>query len=138
MPLDSKLRSQRAQAMEKFFNELGVDAFTKSHWDLAKISSFSADEWREFITDPTVAKYIREEMEALSEAETRKMVIGISDRAKSTGTAQTLLALDKSRGNTSKKTGPMFIYMAVPLNDREVNAPNVQQLDADPFKVVKE
>lgn len=134
----SEHASKRRREMEAYFNTLGKDAFTKSHWDLAAQSSYSVDDWRAFLTDPVVAKYIREEMDALSEAETRKMVVGISDRARSTGTAQTLLALDKSRGITSKKTGPVFVYMAVPLNDREQYAPNVQQLDTDPFRVAKE
>jgi hypothetical protein len=48
------------------------------------------------------------------------------------------MALDKTRGGGGKKEGPVFIYMAVPLNNRELNAPNVQQLEEDPFRVAKE
>lgn len=139
MPLDlPHLRSGHGRAMLDFFNTLGKDAFVKSHWDLALISDFSVDDWREFLTDPTVVRYIKDEMQAMSDVEARKIVANISTNAKSTGTAQTLMALGKTQGTNNQKGGPVFIYMAVPLNEREQHAPNVQALDADPFRVQKE
>ena len=139
MPLDMPhLRSGHGRAMLDFFNALGKDAFVKSHWELAGMSTYSVDDWREFLTDPTVVRYIKEEMLATADVETRKIVSNISTNAKSTGTAQTLMALGKTQGNGGKKDGPVFIYMAVPLNEREQHAPNVQTLDTDPFRVPKE
>lgn len=138
MPLDiPNLRSGRGKAMLEYFNELGKDAFTKSHWELAGMSAFSVDEWREFLTDPAVVRYIRDEMQATAAVETRKIVANISANAKSTGTAQTLMALGKTKAGDIKKEGPVFIYMAVPLNERERHAPNAQLLDTDPFRVPK-
>ena len=139
MPLNlPHLRSGHGRAMLDFFNALGKEAFVKSHWDLAAISDYSVDDWREFLTDPAVVRYIKDEMQAVSDVETRKIVANISSNSKSTGTAQTLMALGKTQGNDSKKEGPVFIYMAVPLNEREQHAPNVQTLEADPFRVLKE
>ncbi len=139
MPLNvPSMRSKHSQAMQAFFNAYGKEVFTMSHWDLAKVSEFTADEWREFLTDPAVTKYIRDEMNALSEVESRKIIMDISKNSRSTGTAQTLMALDKSRGGSDKKDGPVFIYMYVPLNEREAHADNVKELDTDPFRVKKE
>lgn len=136
MGLDvSHMHTPKSKAMADFFNELGKDAFTKSHWDLAGMSNFSADEWRIFLTDPVVSKFIRDEINALSEVESRKIIVSVSQNAKSTGTAQTLVALDKTRGGSGKKEGPVFVYSYIPLNAREAQAPNVQALERDPFYV---
>lgn len=136
MPLTvPQLRSPRSKAMIVFFNELGKAAFTMTHWDLAAQSSFSADEWREFLTNPAVSQYIRDEINAISEIESRKIIMDVSKNSKSTGTAQTLIALDKIRGGGSQKGGPIFIYTYIPPNAREQHAQNVQQLDVDPFKI---
>lgn len=139
MPLNvPHLRSKHSKDMAEFFNAYGKGVFTMSHWDLAAVSDFSADDWREFLTDAAVSKYIRDEMNALSEVESRKIIMDISKNSKSTGTAQTLMALDKTRGVSGKKDGPVFVYMYVPLNEREAHAENVRTVESDPFRVPKE
>lgn len=139
MALDvSHMKTPKSKAMAEFFDGLGQDAFRKNHWELAAISTYSADEWRTFLTDPVVAKFTRDEINAIAEMESRKIIMDVSKNARSTGTAQTLVALDKTRGSSGKKDGPVFVYTYIPLNERELNAANVQIAEGDPFRVTKE
>lgn len=120
--------------LESFYNQLGKDAFYKSHYDLAAISPFSAGQWREFLTDPRVMDYASQELKLLKQFELNKMLQDMSKNSKSVGTAQNIQALMKSMGEAGVQDGPAIIYAYIPLNEKELQAPNVRVMTEDPFR----
>lgn len=132
--LDLQWNDDRMQGMQDAFNAIAQDALYMSHYDLAKESDYSADEWKTFITEPHVADYIMQELRILKHTELSKVLRNISGNAKSVGTAQLLSALTKALETEKTKDGPVFIYTYIPLTLNELAAPNVQILDRDPFR----
>lgn len=122
--------------MLKEFKDLGRKALTMNHYDFAEVTSVNnPQEWKEFLQIPPVSEYITEEFNAIQDSELRKLIMNISDSS-SVGKAQLINAMQKQlkENENSGKTGPVFIYCYVPLNDEEINADNVEVLDRDPFK----
>jgi hypothetical protein len=132
--LDLKWNSDNAKKMQEFFNSLGKDAFYKNHYDFAEITNFSSSQWKEFLTDPQVHDYIRQELALLSQSALQKLTRDVEKNAKSPGTAQTMQAmmklLDAERGI---KEGPVFVYCYIPLNEQEQHADNIRIRKSDPF-----
>ena len=126
------------QELSDFFSMYEPKSFFFTHYELAKLDGTPSDSpqiWKDFLTTPEVSDYINKELRLLQQAEMRKMLQDISKNAKSVGTAQNLTALLKVMDSDSgNKDGPAFIYTYVPLNSEEVHAPNVNQLDHDPFR----
>lgn len=119
----------------KTFREHCPDAFTWQHYDLAQKTTITDPQlWKEFITDPEINNWIREELSILQSAELNKMLLDISD-SHSVGQAQIISALSKltESDNNKKAKGPTYIYCYIPLNPQQEQAPNIIQLDGDPF-----
>lgn len=117
------------------YKQLGETAFPCSHYDLAKITSIDDPEiWKVFLMDAGVSEWIQEELNMLQGAELNKMLANVS-KSRSVGQAQIINALSKLKDGATQKEGPVFIYMYVPLNEEQAEAPNVVKLDKDPFIV---
>lgn len=121
--------------MEEAFLKLGKQGLTMNHYDLAEVTDFdNPNDWKIFLQNEWVAKYVKDEFNAIQDSELRKLIMNISDSS-SVGKAQLINSLQKllSDNSEDRKSGPAFIYTYVPLTDNEKHADNVEVLDHDPF-----
>ena len=94
-------------------------------FDLAEtLPTFSSDEWGEFLSDGSVAKYIEKQTNLFKAAQMRKLVAKSTENDKSVGTAQMLNAIGKTLDDDDAETHT-FIYTHVPLNAMEKHAATV-------------
>ncbi|MDD3922948.1 MAG: hypothetical protein PHY39_05380 [Endomicrobiaceae bacterium] len=115
------------------FKELGVEATTLNHYELAERTGIETPEvWKAFITDPEIASYIKQEADLLLQVELRKLSSNASE-SKSVGQAQLINALTKVSDDATTKEGPVFIYTYVPLTPQQERAENVRREDFDIF-----
>lgn len=126
-------------ALQEKFNSIGEDAVYLNHYELALATPehMTASLWRMFLTDPRVQKFLSEELTLLQQTSVLKMMKNI-DQSRSTGQAQLLNTLVQQSKDTEKKSGPIFIYSYVPLNEEECYAPNLHIEESDPFKITDE
>lgn len=113
--------------MQDAFNEI-EDALYKSHYDLAKETSYSATSWKNFLTHPKVADWLAEEMRLVAQTKLRLLLKDIDSDTKSTGLAQLINTIgNQVDGQDDKKdSGPIFVYAFIPLTTQEEHAPNVR------------
>jgi hypothetical protein len=127
--------NKKYKEMEEAFLELGKQALTMNHYDLADCTKFdNPQDWKDFLQNEYVSKYINDEFTAIQDSELRKLIMNISDSS-SVGKAQIINSLQKVLNEHAgdKKSGPAFVYMYVPLTEEEQHADNVEVLDHDPF-----
>lgn len=127
--------NNKYKKMEEEFLALGKQALTMNHYDLADVTNFdNPQDWKEFLQNEYVSKYINDEFTAIQDSELRKLIMNISDSS-SVGKAQIINSLQKVLNEHAgdKKSGPAFVYMYVPLTEEEQQADNVEVLDHDPF-----
>lgn len=127
--------TEKEMKMEEEFLGLGKQGLTMNHYDLAEATSFHDPiDWKRFLQNEYVAKYVKDEFTAIQDSELRKLIMNISDSS-SIGKAQLINALQKllSENNGDQKSGPAFIYTYIPLNEEELHADNVEVLKRDPF-----
>jgi len=127
--------TKQEQEMEQAFLSLGKQGLTMNHYDLAEVTEFNnPNDWKLFLQNEYVAKYVQDEFNAIQDSELRKLIMNISDSS-SVGKAQLINSLQKllSDNNDNQKSGPAFIYTYIPLNEQEQHADNVEVLDSDPF-----
>lgn len=120
--------------LQDYFNRHLPAVLTKNHYDLANDSGFPAAEWKYFLTEPHVADFLRTEQSLINQFEMSKLTTNISATGKSVGIAQNITALARVSGEARVKDGPFFVYMYVPLSEREQTADNIIMLEKDPFK----
>ena len=121
--------------MEEAFLSLGKQGLTMNHYDLAEVTEFNnPNDWKIFLQNEWVAKYVKDEFNAIQDSELRKLIMNISDSS-SVGKAQLINSLQKllSDNNEDRKSGPAFIYTYIPLTEEEKHADNVEVLEHDPF-----
>lgn len=119
----------------KEFSSYCPNAFTWQHYNLAENTTIDDPQlWKEFITDPEISTWIREELNLIQTAELNKLLMDISN-SHSVGQAQIISALSKltESGENKKKKGPAYVYCYIPLNQQQEQAPNVIKLEEDPF-----
>lgn len=127
--------NKKYKEMEEAFLALGKQALTMNHYDLADSTEFdNPQDWKDFLQNEYVSKYINDEFTAIQDSELRKLIMNISDSS-SVGKAQIINSLQKVLNEHAgdKKSGPAFVYMYVPLTEEEQHADNVEVLDHDPF-----
>lgn len=113
--------------LQEAWNTLDQEkAITYSHYDLAKETEFSEEEWKAFLSDGKVAKYLDNEVELYKQAQMRKLIARATTNDKSVGTAQMLNAIGKSMEDDQVESN-FFIYSHVPLTANETHAPMVRQ-----------
>lgn len=113
---------------EAFNNSDPEERLYKTHYELAKETGIDSQSWKVFLTDTRVSNFIDQEVTLIKSTTLRKMIKNADSNDKSYGAAQMLNALNKTMDTDVVKDGPTFIYMAVPLNERELGAPNVQHV----------
>ena len=126
--------------MMDIWNDLqnaGMNPLGMTHYELAKKSSYSTQEWKEFLTEPNVVDAMNEELRMLQRAKLQTLVQSLESDTKSTGVAQVITALNNNLNKEidKKASGPAIIYTFVPLNEQEQKSPNVRMLDHNPFAV---
>lgn len=102
------------------------EVITLSHYELAEQTEFSVDEWRDFLRDGRVNKYVEAEMALFKQAQMNKLIKRATTNDKSVGTAQMLNAIGKSLDDDTPET-QFFIYSHVPLTPNEAKAPLVRE-----------
>lgn len=114
------------QEMEAAFNEI-PDAFFKDHYQLSELTTYSALSWRKFLSHPKVVDWMKEEMFLVQQSRLRGLMQNLDSNSRSTGLPQLMNTLFAQTDKAKKdSTGPIFVYMYVPLNEQEMHAPNVQ------------
>lgn len=118
------------------YNKLDPEArLSMSHFDLAANTAITDTEpWIAFLKDPRVADKINEELAIYKEAQQRKLIQRATTHDKSVGTAQMINALGKAMESENTKSGTMIIYSYVPLNEKEMQAPNANKEQRDIFE----
>ena len=110
------------------FKTLGKEALSMNQYDLEAVSTqnYSAQDWADFLQEPDIRDYIKREMRVIRESSINK-IISDAGTSHSVGQAQLISALQKVADDDKEADGPVFIY--VPLNDEQMYAPNVQEVD---------
>lgn len=119
------------------FRNLGKDALSMNHYDLAENTTIDAATWKLFLQISEVAEWIASENRILQNSELQKLVKDAS-KSRSTGQAQLMMGLSKLNAETSTKTGDIFIYSYVPLSAQQEHAPNTRSEKKDIFIKRKE
>lgn len=120
-----QLTKRQYDECKRQFTELGERALYLNHYQLAAETNIrDAIVWKMFLTDPRIADYVSSEMNLIRSASINE-IIHKAPNSKSVGQAQLINALVKIDEVASNKTGPVFIYSYVPLNDEQKFAPNV-------------
>ena len=132
--------------MAIIFQSFGADAIGMNHYELTEASfgalpdeQNTAGNWRQFLSDKRVVKYITQEFEFIKQTEIKKAVKDIS-QSKSVGQAQIINALDKlieeeeDEDEKLLNTGPIFVYCYIPPNSEQIHADNVEVMTEDPFE----
>ena len=123
---------------KKQFTELGERALYLNHYQLAAETHIrDAIIWKIFLTDPRIADYISSEMNLIRNASINE-IIHKAPNSKSVGQAQLINALVKIDEAAANKTGPVFIYSYVPLNEEQKYAPNVALMPVEQIEKEEE
>ena len=116
------------------FNKIKPEeSIVMSHFDLAKQTSIKeTSAWVKFLKDPRVAQVLEEELQLYKEAQQRKLIQRATLHDRSTGTAQMINALGKTKAEDGK-SGQIFIYSYVPPNLKETKSPYLTAETKDIF-----
>lgn len=117
--------------------EGGFEPETKDPYELQRITNIRAELWKEFLIQPAVIEELELDLRLKQRAKIAMLTNSLDSTSKSTGVAQLLNTMMNSyeKNDRTEDTGPAFIYTFVPLNDQQKNAPNVQILEENVFKV---
>lgn len=111
------------------FVELGADGLYMNHYQLAQETPISdVLKWKAFLMDPRTVDYCSTEMNVIRTATINYMVSKAGD-SNSVGQSQLINALQKLDEKATHKEGPAFIYMYVPLNNEQKQAPNIRKVN---------
>lgn len=136
MNITFKPDEYKLMEMQAAYVTIGVqDAIFLSHYQLAEVTSYMADDWKDFLNHPQVRDYITEELEMYKAYQIKNMLRKADTLEKSVGAAQWMNALNKTDLGSARDGGKIFVYMYIPPNVDEANAPNVETLTFDPFKL---
>lgn len=120
--------------MLEIFKDLGPDAITLSHYDLAEQTEIrDPEQWKQFLMEPEVKRWIESEVTIMQDTELKRLVKGAA-KSKSMGQAQLINAFSKLNEKMDSKEGPIIIYSFVPLNENQKAASNINILDKNIFK----
>lgn len=124
---------ERKEELKKIFLELGPEAFTLNHYELAELTTVkNPPEWKEFLTDLDISQWIESEITIIQQTELKKLTSNVA-KSRSVGQAQLISAMNKIQESGTEKKGPAFIYCYIPLTEEQQAADNVIKLDKDPF-----
>lgn len=130
----SRLKPDDIAGMLEIFKDLGPDAITLSHYDLAEQTEIrDPEQWKQFLMEPEVKRWIESEVTIMQDTELKRLVKGAA-KSKSMGQAQLINAFSKLNEKTNSKEGPIIIYSFVPLNENQKAASNINILDKNIFK----
>jgi hypothetical protein len=125
----------KKRAMWQLFKELGIDAISKNHYELADtLTDYTIEDWKEFLLEKDVDDYIKSEVKIVQNAELNKMIQNVAG-SRSVGQAQLINTLAKINEEENIKEGPVFIYCYIPLDTHQKEVPNTQILSEDPFLI---
>lgn len=135
IPFDPDDEAQFIELQSRF-NELGEDALSYSHHELATITGIDSQAWKEFLMDTRVSDYLKHETDVMIQVKYRKAIKDLDTNSKSYGAAQVFNALAKANEkDEGPAEGPTFVYCYIPLSKEEKQAGNIKTVHKDPFKV---
>lgn len=133
--MEFEFNDEEMLACQTAFNEMDPEErLYQTHYELAVNSEIPSPSWKRFLLDTRVSDWINQELTIIKGAQYRKMIRNAGENDRSYGAAQMLNALGKTFDGDKSKEGNVFIYSAVPLNSRELNAPNAIELPTDIFE----
>lgn len=128
------MTNKQFEEMFDLFKAYGKEALKCNHYDLVVLTkNYTANDWKDFLQEPSVNDYIRKETELLQAAEFRKILFDVSDKDTSVGKAQLINAMMSVSEKQTNKTGPIVIYTYIQPNTEQKNAENIVRLEKDPF-----
>lgn len=128
-----KKNEQELAQLQEAFNSHSQDALYWDHYQLAEHTpGTTAQQWKEFLTDPRVSDYISDEFKLLKQAKFRATLRDM-DNITNTAQAQLLNSILNHEEKNQGKEGPYFVYTYIPLNKEEEHADHTKELDEDPF-----
>lgn len=111
------------------------DSIVMNHYDLAIETPIGdVETWKQFLKEPDVVDWLTEERKILQQTELAKLSTNIAN-SQSVGKAQLLTSMMKvnEANKTLNTDGPTFIYTYIPLNEQQMQAPNVRVEEKDIF-----
>ncbi len=134
--MNFEFEDEALMACQDAFNAMAPeDRLFMTHYEFAKQTPIrDSSIWKRFLLDTRVSDWINQELTLFKSAQLRKLVKDATKNDRSVGAAQMLNALNKTLENETIKDGPIFIYSYVPMNARELGAPNTQVLPEDIFE----
>lgn len=127
--MDIQFKEEEAlyQEMQEAFNGI-PDAIYLDHYELSKQTKYSSLKWKSFLTHPAVSDWFQSELRLMVDSKLRILIRDIDGNTKSTGLPQLINTLTaKSKEDSKKSSGPIFVVLHIPLNEQEQNAPNVRK-----------
>jgi hypothetical protein len=130
--------------MQVIFNTIAETSYPnilhKNHFEIWKQTGrqYTPELWKKFRMDPRVDEWYDEEFSLSAKNKVREMASKLGGDRKSTADVQAMSQLlgflDKEKEKSTPTT--KMVYCFIPLNDQEVNAPNVKVLESipDPIK----
>lgn len=131
--MNIKFDDPRMRKLQELYNDIGKEALAMSHYELADLTGQPSSDWRIFLTDSRVSKFIESELNLIQRAKLADMLDTIEDN-RSPGQAAIMNTLINQSKSKDIKEGPVFIYTYIPPNAQEINQKNVGVSDVDPFK----
>lgn len=137
MNIKFKDNETKMKELQTVFNEkIGMkEGRFMDHYDLETITGISCEDWKQFLRHPLVDDYITEELEMFMKYQQKQIIKTVKDKETSVGVGQVLNALGKTDLGRHSGNGETYIYCYIPLNPEQMNAPNVEILDHDIFKL---
>ena len=132
-----KFKEKELQECQTEWNKLDPrQRITMDVYDLAELTDIKDHErWVAFLKHPIVTEKINEELKIFKQAQQRKLISLATDKSTSVGTSQLINAIGNAVESEARDTsGQVFIYSYVPLNAKEMNAPDVREEGADLFR----
>lgn len=137
--MNINFKNEDLQRCQEAFNNLDAEeSLVMSHFELAENTNIKdKDMWIRFLKEPRVSQALEEELQLYKEAQQRKLIQRATVHDRSTGAAQLINALGKSKED-EEKSGNIFIYSYVPPNLNEAESPYLTAETKDIFQQEEE
>ena len=133
------MSDKQLEEMKEIYSQFCPGALTLNQYDLVAAigNGYTSDDWIEFFDTPQIKTWYEKQVDTMTRIAKTKALsqLGTNTGYKAVGTAQEFNALTKAMSDKESNInkGPAFVYTYVPLNDEQIQAPNVQIAKKDLF-----